>query len=336
MEKHGGNVTDFSKEIGCTVDEVIDLSSNINFIKPNINIDFNTLNISAYPNYDKLYQAVATRYGIQTSNIEIFNGATVAIHTLFRELNLTHCTLYAPLYSEYIHCAEIYGYKTTLINRFKNLDQEIKEKSLIIFVNPSTPDGNYYLLEKLIKVWISKECTIIIDESFLDFTPYHSAIQYLNLYKKLYILKSMTKFYSSAGIRIGAVFSNPKAIKHIKSKEPLWKISQFDSQYLQSALQSYRFIQNSNYHNKKAKEILIRILKDSPWIEKIYHSDTNFILIKLKKISSKKLQKELSLSKIMVRDCTNFHFLDNSFVRIAIKDKSKLKILKDRLSKIST
>jgi threonine-phosphate decarboxylase len=39
----------------------------------------------------------------------------------------------------------------------------------VIFVNPSTPDGKYYELEELMKTWIKKSCTILIDESFLDF-----------------------------------------------------------------------------------------------------------------------------------------------------------------------
>ena len=331
MERHGGNITAFAQEVECKVDEVIDLSSNINFVKPTIDIDFNSLDISAYPNYEKLYQAIATKYGISSSNIELFNGATVAIHTIFRELNLKHCTLYAPLYGEYANSAKTYGYKIELINRFKNIEQDIKENSLVIFVNPSTPDGKFYNIDKLMQIWIEKRCTILIDESFLDFTPYESTVKYLNSYNRLYILKSMTKFYSSAGMRIGAIFSNKKSIKELKAKEPLWKISEFDSQYLQSALRDKSFIQKSNQINSEAKEYLIALLKESDFIEKIYNSTVNFVLVKLKNITAKEFQAKVASSKIMVRDCSNFHFLNDKFVRVAVKNIEKLKTFKGHL-----
>jgi len=335
MEKHGGNVIAFAKEVGCGVDEVIDLSSNINFVKPHIDIDFNSLDISAYPNYSKLYEAIANRYNILLSNIELFNGATVGIHTLFRELNLKHCTLYAPLYGEYEHSAKTYGYNVDYINRFDKIEQRVEENSFVIFVNPSTPDGSFYKLDSLMQEWMSKGCTILIDESFLDFTPYESAIKYLKSYDKLYILKSMTKFYSSAGMRVGAIFSNEQNIKYLKSKEPLWKISEFDSQYLQSALRDNNFIKKSNQINNKAKDYLINFLEDSLFIDRLYLSTANFILLKLKNINAIEFQKELSSSNIMVRNCSNFHFLDKSFVRVAIKNIDKLEILTDKLSKIS-
>jgi threonine-phosphate decarboxylase len=328
MQKHGGNIRAFAQEIGCNEDEVIDLSSNINVVKPKIDIDFNQINISSYPTYDKLYQAIATQYKLKSSQIELFNGATVGIHTLFRELKLKHCTLYAPLYGEYAHSAKSYGYEIELINRFTNLDQEVKENSFVIFVNPSTPDGKFYNIESLMKRWIDKNCTILIDESFLDFTPYESAIQYIEHYDKLYILKSMTKFYSSAGMRIGAIFSNRNSIKELNAKEPLWKISEFDSQYLQSALRDKNFIQRSNQINRQHYQQTIDILIKKPWVKKIYPSSVNFILIELQQITSQELQEALHPYKVMIRECGNFDFLDNHFVRIAIKTEKGIDILK--------
>ena len=191
MERHGGNVVAFAEAMRCGVDEVIDLSSNINFVRPKLDVDFNTLDVSAYPNYKKLSNSIAQRYAIEASNIELFNGATVGIHTLFRglrELGLNHCSLYAPLYGEYASSAKTFGYEIELVNRFENIEDEVQENSLVIFVNPSTPDGAFYDIEALMQRWIAQGCTILIDESFLDFTPYHSAIAYIEHYDKLYLI----------------------------------------------------------------------------------------------------------------------------------------------------
>jgi len=217
--EHGGDIKAFAKAYGCKADEVIDLSSNINFVRPNINIDFNSLEIASYPNYDTLYEAIAKHYNVGIEEIELFNGGTSAIFSLFRLLKERHqhCTIYAPAYLEYKKATTVFGYETVHINRYKNLDQEQIEESLIVFVNPSTPDGIYYDIETMLDKWISKNCTILIDESFLEFTNKPSLSYHIKNHNRLYILKSMTKFYGAAGIRIGALLSNKHNITALKS-----------------------------------------------------------------------------------------------------------------------
>ncbi len=63
--EHGGQIEAFAREVKCTIEEVIDLSSNINFVKPKMGIDFNALHIASYPTYEKLYSAIAKNYGIK-------------------------------------------------------------------------------------------------------------------------------------------------------------------------------------------------------------------------------------------------------------------------------
>ena len=329
--EHGGQIEKFALELGCEVSEILDLSSNINFIKPKINIDFNTLDISSYPTYDKLYEKIASNYEVQKDEIELFNGGSSAIFTLFRNLALKNCTIYSPAYLEYKKASLNFGYELDLINRFEEKTAVIKPNSLVIFVNPSTPDGNYYELEELMQNWIKNSCTILIDESFLDFCDKPSAIKYLKTYDKLYILKSMTKFYSSAGIRVGTIVSRKENIAKLKEFEPMWKLSHFDSIYLQEALNDKEFKAISKEINIKNRAELEEILKSSSLVEKIYESSANYLLVKLKNINTTKFQELLKPYKIMVRDCSNFDFLDDSFVRVAVKSSSANEILKEAL-----
>ena len=332
--EHGGQIEKFALELGCNVSEIIDLSSNINFVKPQINVDFNTLDISSYPTYDKLYEKIASNYGVQCDEIELFNGGSSAIFTLFKHLALDSCTIYSPAYLEYKKASLNFGYKLNLINRFENIDVEVKKNSLVIFVNPSTPDGKYYELEELMKKWIENSCTILIDESFLDFCDKPSAIEYLKTYDKLYILKSMTKFYSSAGIRVGTIVSTKENIEKLKEFEPMWKLSQFDSIYLQNALEDRVFKGVSQKVNEKNRIELESILKGSSFVEEISISSANYILVKLKDIKAKELQERLKPYKIMVRDCSNFDYLDDRFVRVAVKSSNANDSLKRALKHI--
>ena len=97
---HGGQIEKFAKELNCPIGEIIDLSSNINFLKPSIKLDFNTIDISSYPTYDKLYSKIATRYKVDVANIELYNGGSSAIFSLFNHFNLSYCTVYSPAYLE--------------------------------------------------------------------------------------------------------------------------------------------------------------------------------------------------------------------------------------------
>lgn len=332
--QHGGDINSFAKKLNCNSKEIIDLSSNINFIKPKLKIDFNKLQISSYPSYEKLYEIISKEYSVKASEIELFNGGSNAIFTLFKNLNLNECLIYSPAYLEYKKAAKLFSYKLTKINRLSKKKKPIKNDSLIIFVNPSTPDGKYYDLDKLIPSWIEKNCTIFIDESFLDFTNKTSAIKYLKNYDKLYILKSMTKFYSSAGIRIGTIISSKENIKKLKRKEPMWKISTFDMNYIIEALKSKDFKEKSKKINTKNRKLLEKLLSKYSFIEKIFKSDANFLLVKLKNLDAISFQKKLEKEKIMVRDCSNFDFLNSSYVRIAVKNKDSILALKKALNRI--
>ncbi len=334
--KHGGNIYEFSKVANCEVSEVIDFSSNINFIKPKIEFNFNNLEISPYPepNYNELKNAISKRYNILNSQIELFNGGSSAIFSLFKFLNLKTCTIYSPAYLEYKKASELFGYKLNLINRFKNIDENVAQDSFVIFVNPSTPDGKFYDIEYFLNKWKQKNVTILIDESFLDFTKNSSAIDFMDSYEKIYILKSMTKFYSSAGIRVGVLISNERNIANLKKYEPAWKISTFDSNYLIQALKDEEFIIKSQKINDENRELLKEVLEYSNLFEKIYQSNANFILAKLKNLSAKELQNLLTPHKILIRDCFNFDFLNDNFVRFAVKQKDSIKALKKAMTTI--
>ena len=332
---HGGDVEQFALELSCEENQIIDLSSNINFLKPQVNLNLNNINISTYPTYTKLYQAIANNYNTNIDNIELFNGGSSAIFSLFSFLKLTHCTIYSPAYLEYKKAAITYKYEYDLINRFTNITRAVKENSLVIFVNPSTPDGLYYNIEEYLEAWDKLGCTVLIDESFLDFTNYKSVIKYVNKYKNLYILKSMTKYYSCAGIRCGVIVSNITNILKLKLIQAQWKLSSLDSEYLIQALKDNDFKQTTKAINIRNHELLYKVLKDFIYTDIIYTSDANFFLVKLKNISAKTLQEYLKQYKIMIRDCSNFDFLDDSYIRVAVKNEPSIVILQNALKDIA-
>jgi len=315
--KHGANIYKYAKELDCHSDEIIDFSSNINSYHPNIDITPTNDMLVKYADtsYTALKKSISKKYQIKKSQVALYNGATSAIFELLKSLQNKRVYLYAPLYGEY-EKAVTKDKKIIKINRFEELYKRPKKGSIVVFVNPSTPDAKFYNLEKLFKLWKKQNCTIILDESFLEFQNLKSLRNQIETYKKLYIIQSFSKFYSCAGVRIGAIFSNKHNIKKLKT--PLWNISSFDAEFLTSRVSDKSFDKKSKKLHKKHKEELVKVLLYSKLFSKIYKSDSNFILTESKK--AKEIFKHLLKHKVLVRTCGSFDYLDDNHLRFAVKD----------------
>ena len=335
--QHGGHIYRFAQEAGCHWDEIIDFSSNIN---PHQAVQLNTIApglIAPYaePDYHQLKQQLKRRYpAFQHTSIEPFNGASAAIFALFRFLQPTQCTFYAPLYAEYKRIAALLNCQQQLINRLETLTTPVKPYSTIVFVNPTTPDGTCYDLTPLLETWITANCTIIIDESFLDFTNAMSIATKIIDYEKLFVIKSLTKFYGCAGVRIGLIAGSEKMITALRQQEPAWKLSSWDMNYIGQALNNNQFITDTLTQTQQNRHDLKEILLASKLFSQIFESDANFILAKLANLDGYQLQQKLKPYRILIRICDNFDFLDASYVRLAVKKAEDILRLKTALESI--
>lgn len=310
---HGANVAEFARTIGAREAEIIDFSSNINFVKPTVAMPANLDFLYAYNSdgYAALKAAISDKYDINPENIELYNGASAAIFSLFAHLKPKSVTLHAPIYSEYKKAAKLIG-------------AEVCEAGeLSVFVNPSTPDG---VLRQ-----ITPCGRTIVDESFLDFTDGASLMGEAENNKELYIIKSLTKYYGAAGVRVGFIASHRENIGKIRATEPLWKLSSFDAYHMTQALNDDGFDARSKEQNEANKELLRATLEQSGLFERVYEGKANFLLAKLRNINAVSLQERLAKYKILVRNCANFDSLDDSFVRFAVKDTGSIETLREAL-----
>ncbi|WP_457745577.1 aminotransferase class I/II-fold pyridoxal phosphate-dependent enzyme [Sulfurimonas sp.] len=333
MMQHGANIYKYAKIAECKPNEIIDFSSNINHYQPEPNFSATKELLSKYANsdYPELKNAIATRYNLKKSQIQLYNGATAAIYELFHSLKSKTVYLYAPLYGEYEKAALQNKKDIYKINRINSLEDEVQKNSIVVFVNPSTPDGSYYNLDELMMEWMKNKCTVILDESFLEFETLKSFRKYIDIYKKLYVIQSFSKFYATAGVRVGAIFSSKKNIA--KLQVPLWNISSLDADILQKRILDESFIKKSLSLHKIQKEQLQNILKNSHFFEEIVESDSNFILVKA--LKGKEIFRNLLKNKILVRTCESFDYLDENWIRFAVKDTFSHKKLQEALSEIA-
>lgn len=326
--KHGGNIYRFAQQLGCRPEQILDFSSNINPEQATGTEFLQQVHLGPYatPDYSSLKQALGTRYPYPAGvDIEVFNGASSAIFALLRWLQPKELVLYTPLYGEYAQIAGQLGCRVHEIDRFGPLMTAMPMNSTVIFVNPATPDGKLYEMQEYLTKWQAANCTIIVDESFLDFCEADSVAGHITQYDKLYVIKSLSKFYGCAGIRIGFILAAAQAIKELKRFEPAWKLSSLDMAYMQRALANAAFIEQTRRLTSSRRELLYEALQASGLFERIYPGQANFLLAKLANNGDGyQLQERLASSRLLIRVCDNFAGLNKSHVRFAVKDENAI------------
>jgi len=307
----------------------IDLCSTTNFLKPTVNVDCQTLDNYNNINEIQLYKKISKLYAVKQDNIQIFQNNYNAIYSLLSLFETKLCYIYSPAPVFYKQIALKYKYTVELINRYVDLQKNIEANSLVIFANPSMPDGSFYDLLELLKIWDEKNCTILIDESFLDFTSFSSSKEFINKYKNLYILKSTEYFYSKFNISLVSILGNNKNILELKKHEPSLNLSHLDNIYIQNMLKDKSFAKVSRTLNITNKEYFCRILENSKYVLKVFPSSTNYILVQLSIRYLEEFKHHFHQKNVDVKECSEFDFLDDSFIRVSVKSEKELKYISE-------
>lgn len=340
---HGGNITKIVNYYKIPKKRIIDFSSNINPLGINYRIKEiitkSTYLISQYPDPECLSakKALANYLEINIDNILIGNGSNELIHIIPRALNCSSALIYQPTFSEYELSIKLAGAKLYFLKAkeedgfcidIKKLTQYIPKVDLVILCNPNNPTG--CLLKKDTLLGLAKLCLkfktyLLIDEVFMEFVEgqnKYSLIKEVVKNKHLLILRSLTKFFSLAGLRVGCLIADKELIKKISLFQPTWSVNALAQETVAKGLTDLNFIKKTKDYIIKERQFLFNNLKKN---EKIYpyYPTANFILCKIwdKKITVRALSLGLIKSGIVIRDCGNFKGLNNYFFRVAIRDR---------------
>lgn len=302
------------------INNLIDLSVNLNVFSPKIEYMKDTDYVN-YPDIDgkSTLNIFAKKNNIDIENLILGNGAIDLIYLYARAIKPKNVLIIGPTFNEYNRAfklvnSNICEYVLSSENNFKlELDKlNLENFDLLIICSPNNPTGIYYDVEEIVKITRNYNIKVLIDESFLDFYKEEKYTVYDNVLR----LRSMTKFYAIAGIRLGYAISDKNIInKMYEYKEP-WSINAY-------ALNAFKeIIENNNNTNEIRKKIkiereyLTKKLQDKGI--KVFNSSSNFILIKV--INIDEFYKRIS-SKFYLRRCFDFTGLGESFFRIRVSSR---------------
>jgi threonine-phosphate decarboxylase len=324
----------------------IDFSSNVNplgfpsSITKIINKNRSLLSVYPDPDSLKLRDDLQKYTGVQKNQIVVGNGATELIYNFCKVFlrKDSNVLISIPTFGEYeaasrLSGAQITFFKTMNLNKNISELQDLVTKTNCIFVcNPNNPTGILLSKNNLLKILESaynKSALMFLDECFIELVPNsnESLVRYLKEFNNLFILRSLTKSFGLAGLRIGYGLGNKKIIDVLQRTKIPWNVNGLAQIAASEALSNISHLRKTRKLIKKE----LKFLKD--YISKIngftcYDSSTNFILIK-SGMNSKKIQEKLIEKKILIRDCSNFRGLNNKFIRVAVRThKENVKLVR--------
>jgi threonine-phosphate decarboxylase len=176
---------------------------------------------------------------------------------------------------------------------------------------------------KIISAAKKKSTIVFVDETFIELVPDHdeSVVKSIKKFENLFILRSLTKSFGLAGLRIGYGLGSSQIISPLQKIKIPWNVSNIAQGAASAAICYHPFLDKTRKLIKKEKNFISSKLAASKNFT-CFNSSTNFILVKTK-TKSKVLQKKLLKHKILIRDCSTFHGLDQNYIRIAVKTRKE-------------
>ena len=204
----------------------------------------------------------------------------------------------------------------------KNQILKLRSTSIkVLFLcSPNNPTGNSFDTNNLTDLIKAFKGIIVIDEAYIDFSSKQSLISLIEDNNNLIITQTMSKAYGMAGIRLGMGFSSKKIIDYLNKIKPPYNINVLTEKKALEELNKIDEIEKNISIVLDERNLLVSSLEKLDFVEKIYKSDANFLLVK---VDNADLRYNQLLEKgIVVRNRSNQPLCQNC-LRITIGTKNE-------------
>ncbi|CAM3398110.1 histidinol-phosphate transaminase [Aequorivita lipolytica] len=307
-------------------DEFKDFDSEMIFLDANEN-PFET-NVNRYPDPQqrKLKSILSKQKNITTDQILLGNGSDEVLDLIFRafcEPSKDNIITLPPTYGMYSVLAnlnDIENREVLLDSDFQPNMDEISRTAdtrtkLLFICSPNNPTGNLIASEKILKLLKTFNGLVVIDEAYIDFANEESWITKLHEFPNLIITQTLSKAYGLAGIRLGICYASAEIISVLKRIKPPYNINELTQQSAIEQLQNTVKLKNDIFSLLEEKLILLKALVKVKFVEKVYPTDANFILLKVD--NAEKRYTQLLENGIVVRNRSSQPLCENT-LRITI------------------
>ena len=251
--------------------------------------------LNRYPDplQSELKQKLASIKDVRTDQIFVGNGSDEAIDLLFRifcEPGQDNVVSISPTYGMYQVCADINNIKVkkALLNTDYSLNSEALIKAydqhtkLLFICTPNNPTSNSFAMDEILELASKLECIVVVDEAYIDFSERESLLSELNSFPNLVVLQTLSKAWGMAGIRLGMAFSSPEIIHLMNNVKYPYNVNRLTLDFAARALKNEQ--QKADWVTMilVERKAMVKKLKIYRFVQMVYPSDANFILVKVK------------------------------------------------------
>lgn len=201
------------------------------------------------------------------------------------------------------------------INVQKVLSKASEKTKIIFLCSPNNPTGNSFKYCDVLKLINEFDGIIVLDEAYVDYSSNNSLTGLINEYENLIITQTLSKAYGMAGLRLGMGLSNKKIIDYINKIKPPYNINSLSEKKVLSELKNIQSVKKNIMIVLNEKLKLQTALVNLCFVEKVFNSDANFLLVKVDDVKLRCTQ--LLKNGIIVRDRSN-DFLCENCLRITV------------------
>ncbi|MEO1069484.1 MAG: threonine-phosphate decarboxylase CobD [Cyanobacteria bacterium J06638_6] len=340
---HGGNLAWAAAIAGCSPDSLLDFSASINPLGPPdtvmqaITTALGLLRHYPDPQYTALRRALADYHCISADWVLPGNGAAELLTWSARDIAETAapggCGVLTPAFGDYGRALKAVGVRLrpwplSLAEQAAPLEladawPESAGASLLIN-NPHNPTGALFSVDQL-EPLLERFALVIVDEAFMDFVPpnhQQSLIGHLDRYRNLVILRSLTKFYTLPGLRIGYALGHPDRLTRWQHWRDPWPVNTLAATAAIAAVQDTDFQTRTWRWLPVARQAFFDGLGQISGLSPQAGS-ANYLLVKTNRSALALQERLLRRDRLLIRDCSSFAELGDDYFRVAVRRSSE-------------
>lgn len=302
-------------------DEYVSDGSQMIFLDANENPFENGVNRYPDPQQRSLKSVLAEQKGVKPDNILFGNGSDEVLDLLFRafcEPKQDNIITLPPTYGMYKVLAGINNIEnrevllTTVFQpNVAAILEVVDTKSKILFLcSPNNPTANSFSRDKITTLLNEFKGLVVIDEAYIDFSATESWLSELKNFNNLVITQTLSKAYGMAGIRLGICFASEEIIAILNKIKPPYNVNELTQLKALERVSNIAVVNSEIADILTERAILSKALLQLNYVEKVYASDANFILVKVDNATER--YNQLLEKGIVVRNRTTQPLCENT------------------------
>src|SRR3970040_748204 len=309
------------------------------FLDANENPFENGVNRYPDPQQSNVKKVLAKQKNVKANQILLGNGSDEVLDLIFRafcEPKVDNVITLPPTYGMYGVLANINAVENREVllseefqPQVEKILEAVDENTKIIFLcSPNNPTANSFLDKSVVYLLQNFKGLVVIDEAYIDFSKKQSWMNELDEYPNLIITQTLSKAYGLAGIRMGICYASSAVIGILNKIKPPYNVNELTQKRALERLADKEKIQLEIDSIIIQREDLLKVLHQVKFVDKIYPTEANFVLIKVD--DANRRYDELIAKGIVIRNRTTQPLCENC-LRLTVGTEEENRRLMDAL-----